>query len=298
MSRLPPWIRLSLTTDQHFGAVHGLVGQFGLHTVCESAKCPNRHECWNAGTATLMLLGDTCTRNCSFCAIKAGRPPELDLDEPRRAALAAQAMKLRHVVLTSVARDDLDDGGSGVFADTIREIRSMLPGASIEVLTPDFEGVEASVAKVLTARPDVFNHNIESVRRLQPVIRPQASYGRSLAVLRYAARWRPAIAVKSGIMTGLGENDEEIVQTMRDLLEVGCHILTIGQYLRPTRHHPPVERYVRPEQFQEYERIAYDMGFKAVASGPMVRSSYKAEDSYLAVRNSGVLDHEQSAVAG
>ncbi len=285
MGRLPSWIRLSLTTDQSFNRVNGLISDLSLHTVCESAKCPNRHECWNSGTATLMLLGDVCTRNCTFCAIKAGRPQGLDEDEPRRVALAARNMDLRHAVLTSVARDDLEDGGAGIFAETINAIRSELPDATIEVLTPDFEGDEDSLATVCEARPDVFNHNLETVSRLQPVIRPQASYGRSLAVLEYVGSRYPGIAVKSGLMLGMGETEEELYKAMRDLVNAGCRILTLGQYLQPSRHHPPVKRYPEPGEFDAYAEKAREFGFIAVMSGPMVRSSYKADELLQAVRD-------------
>jgi len=278
MGRLPSWIRLSLNTDQHFSHVHGSVKNHSLHTVCESAKCPNRHECWNRGTATLMLLGDVCTRACSFCAIKAGRPGALDADEPKRAAQAAKDMKLNYVVLTSVARDDLPDGGAGVFAETIREIRKEVPGASVEVLTPDFEGIPDLIDIVLEAHPDVFNHNTETVARLQPIIRPQAAYGRSLSVLKHAAQWQPDVVVKSGIMLGLGEKDDEVLHTLEDMLQAGVDLVTIGQYLQPSRNHPPVQRYVSPEDFEALSVKARAMGFKGVASGPLVRSSYRADE--------------------
>lgn len=266
-----------MRTDGDFSAVHDLVGDLSLHTVCQSARCPNIHECWGQGTATLMLLGDVCTRDCAFCAIKAGRPIELDNGEPSRVAEAAARMKLSHVVLTSVARDDLPDGGSTIFAATIRSIREVLPDATIEVLTPDFAGEEGSIENVLNAGPDVYNHNLETVRRLQSVIRPQAAYGRSLGVLRAASRWEPAPAVKSGIMLGLGESEQELTTAFRDLLDVGCELLTLGQYLQPTRNHAEVRRFVPPEEFDRLRDIALEMGFAGVASGPMVRSSYKAE---------------------
>ncbi len=266
-----------MNADSSFASVHGMVGDLGLHTVCRSAKCPNMHECWGTGTATLMLLGNECTRTCRFCAIPAGRPKALDRDEPRRAADAAARMKLNHVVLTSVTRDDLPEGGSGIFAETIRAIRERLPQASVEVLTPDFQGDESALARVLEARPDVFNHNLETVQRLQPVIRPQASYGRSLQVLQFAARWPQPLAVKSGLMSGLGETNEELKQAIRDLYEAGCRLLTLGQYLQPTRTHRPVERYMTPEEFEALGDFAKELGFKGVASGPMVRSSYKAD---------------------
>jgi lipoic acid synthetase len=267
-----------MRTDGDFSAVHDLVGDLSLHTVCQSARCPNIHECWGQGTATLMLLGDICTRDCAFCAIKAGRPVELDAGEPSRVAEAAAKMNLSHVVLTSVARDDLDDGGSSIFAATIRSIQEILPDATIEVLTPDFGGDEDSIRKVLEAGPDVYNHNVETVRRLQSVIRPQAAYGRSLGVLRAASRWDPAPAVKSGVMLGLGESEPELIATFRDLLKVGCELLTLGQYLQPTRNHAAVRRYAPPEEFDRLRDVALEMGFAGVASGPMVRSSYKAEE--------------------
>jgi lipoyl synthase len=284
MSRLPSWIRLSRATDQHFSAVTSQVRGHALNTVCESAKCPNRGECWNNGTATIMLLGDVCTRSCAFCAIEPGRPGAVDINEPRRAARAAAGMKLNYVVLTSVNRDDLPDGGAGIFAETIREIRKRLPTAGIEVLTPDFEGVMELVDLVLEAQPDVFNHNVETVARLQPIIRPQAAYGRSLAVLKHAASYQPAVVVKSGVMFGLGETDNEVLQTLRDLREAGVELLTLGQYLQPTRKHPPVQRYIPPEDFQVWAERAREMGFAGVASGPMIRSSYRADELLRAAR--------------
>lgn len=273
-----------MNAESDFGKVHELVGDLGLHTVCKSAKCPNIHECWGHGTATLMLLGNECTRACRFCAIPAARPKRLDTDEPRRVAEAAKRMKLQHVVLTSVARDDLPDGGASIFAETIRAIRRELPGATIEVLTPDFQGDLASLAIVLDAKPDVFNHNLETVKRLQASIRPQASYGRSLAVLQAAAARAEPPAVKSGLMVGLGETDEELMEAIRDLYQAGVRLLTIGQYLQPTRAHRPVARYVDPESFARYEAEARAIGFYGVASGPMVRSSYKAEELLRAAR--------------
>ena len=278
MARLPNWIRLQMRADTDFSKVHNLVGDLGLHTVCKSARCPNQHECWGRGTATLMILGNLCTRACRFCAIPAGRPQALDVDEPRRVAAAAKQMNLRHAVLTSVARDDLPDGGSGMFADCIRSIREVLPATSIEVLTPDFQGRPEQVDAVLQARPDVFNHNLETVKRLQAVIRPQASYGRSLAVLQRAAQSPTAPAVKSGLMLGLGETDDELVESLHDLHAAGVRLLTLGQYLQPTRHHREVARFVPPEEFERFGRLALSIGFKGVASGPLVRSSYRAEE--------------------
>ena len=275
-----------MTTDGDFSTVHDLLSDLSLHTVCRSAKCPNIHECWGRGTATMMILGDVCTRACGFCAIASGRPDALDQDEPDRVARATSHMDLKHLVLTSVARDDLPDGGARAFADTIRAVRAARPDVSIEVLTPDFEGREESIDLVLDASPDVYNHNIETVRRFQSVIRPQAAYGRSLAVLRRAARRDGGPVVKSGIMLGIGESEAELVRTLEDLRAVGCELLTLGQYLRPTRHHVPVDRYVEPSEFDRYADVARDIGFTAVASGPMVRSSYRADALLHAARES------------
>jgi lipoic acid synthetase len=275
-----------MRADGDFGQVHDLVSDLSLHTVCQSAKCPNIHECWGHGTATLMLLGNICTRDCTFCSIPAGRPEPLDISEPERVARAATGMNLRHLVLTSVARDDLADGGSTAFADTIRAVKEALPEISIEVLTSDFEGRPESIDQVLEAGPDVFNHNLETVRRFQPVIRPQAAYGRSLSVLKQAAEHPLAPVVKSGLMVGLGESEDELFQAMEDLLSVGCELLTLGQYLQPTRFNARVVRYVTPEAFAGYAERAKAMGFKGIASGPMVRSSYKADELLDAARRS------------
>lgn len=255
-----------------------------LHTVCEEAKCPNRHECWNSGTATLMILGDTCTRSCSFCSVKSGRPPELDRLEPRRVAASAREMNLQHIVITSVNRDDQLDGGAGIFAETIREVKSACPGITVEVLTPDFEGRAESLDILLDAEPHVYSHNIETVRHLQSRIRPQANYGRSLWALRRAAERERPPEIKSGLMVGLGETEEQVMETLQDLFDHGVRMLTLGQYLRPTRGHEPVHRFVPPEAFVRYERRAREMGFLAVASGPFVRSSYKAETLYAEMR--------------
>lgn len=278
MARLPPWIRSSLTTDRAFGQVHGEVSSRGLHTVCQSARCPNLHECWQRGTATFLLLGNHCTRGCRFCAVDHGRPGALDAGEPARVAEAAASMKLSYVVLTSVTRDDLPDGGAGVFAETMAELRRAIPGVRVEVLVPDFQGLEDSMSVVLRVQPDVFAHNIETVRRLQPDVRPQASYEVSMRVLRYAAAWEPAVGVKSGLMVGLGETDEEVRETLHDLAGAGCRVVTIGQYLAPTRDHHPVSRFVPPEQFDVYAGWAREAGFSRVASAPLVRSSYMAEE--------------------
>ena len=278
MARLPPWIRSSLMTDRAFGHVHGEVSSKGLHTVCQSARCPNLHECWQKGTATFLLLGGNCTRRCKFCAVDRGQPEALDDREPTRVAEAAASMKLSYVVLTSVTRDDLADGGAGVFAATIAELRRVIPGVRVEVLVPDFQGLETAMATVLKAGPDVFAHNIETVRRLQSEIRPQASYEVSMDVLRFAAKWQPAVGVKSGLMVGLGETDEEVRQTLDDLAGAGCRMVTIGQYLAPSRNHRAVSRFVPPEQFEVYAAWAREAGFSRVASAPLVRSSYMAEE--------------------
>lgn len=255
-----------------------MLNDLGLHTVCEDANCPNRLECWNSGTATMMIMGDTCTRDCAFCAVTSGTPDKLRRDEPKRVARAARELGLRHLVLTSVTRDDLADGGAGVFADCIAEVRSLLPDTTIEVLIPDFKGDRAALEMVLNAGPDVLNHNIETVRRLQSHIRPQASYDGSMEVLRTAAAWPGGMAVKSGIMVGLGETDSEVYEALHDLHRAGCRLLTIGQYLAPSPDHWPIDRYVEPQSFAEYARHAREIGFEGVASAPLVRSSYRAAE--------------------
>jgi lipoic acid synthetase len=291
--RLPPWIRVRISGNRTFDAVHDLLNECNLNTVCSGAHCPNKHECFSRGTATFMILGDTCTRDCRFCAVNTGVPAPVDEDEPRRVAEAAARLKLKHVVVTSVTRDDLPDGGASLFAATILAVRERLPGARVEVLVPDFQGRESDIDVVLAARPDVFNHNVETVRRLQRVIRPAADYERSLGVLRYVAEGggqraedrgqraedgRPV--VKSGLMVGLGETDEEIHEAIMDLQRAGCELLTIGQYLAPSAKNHPVERFVTPEQFQEYAKWGVAAGFLGVASAPMVRSSYHAEEQW------------------
>jgi len=287
MSRVPTWIRVRLPADGRHDAVRDMLAKESLHTVCQSAACPNLSECFGAGTATFMILGEFCTRHCRFCAVSQGGPSPVDHEEPVRVARAAADFGLSHVVVTSVTRDDLDDGGAGSFARTISELRRTLPNASIEVLTPDFRGVARSVATVLMAGPDVFNHNLETVRRLQPDVRPEADYDRSLSVLAMAARWRPELIVKSGIMVGLGETDDEIVAAMSDLYSAGCASLTIGQYLAPSKEHAPVARYVPPESFEGLRNMAMAMGFRSVAAGPLVRSSYRAGELLRQERTEG-----------
>ena len=276
--RLPAWLR---TPRTHFESVHQLkteLRRLNLHTVCESARCPNLHECFHRGTATFMILGNLCTRGCGFCSVpKSRHPGALDPDEPRHVARMASDMRLRHVVITSVNRDDLADGGSEHFAATVREVRTALPNARVEVLTPDFQGDLAAVARVLDARPDIFNHNMETVPRLYRRVRPQANYRQSLAVLTFAKQHRPDALTKSGAMLGLGEAVEEVHQLMRDLRDADVDVVTLGQYLQPTRRNLPVTGYIPPVQFDAYRDFGLSLGFKTVFSGPLVRSSYMAD---------------------
>ena len=276
IQRKPTWLRAKLPNGPGYTAVRQLVEGQGLHTVCQSAQCPNLGECWSRGTATVMILGNICTRSCNFCAIQTGRPTELDFGEPARVADAVARMNLRHVVITSVARDELTDGGAGVWAATIRAVRHRNPQTAIEVLVPDFKGHLPDVDTVLAARPDIFNHNVETVERLQKPVRVQARYDRSRAVLRHA-RTR-GFTIKTGIMLGLGERPEEIEQTLRDLVSDQVEILTIGQYLQPTKQHLPVDRWVTPEEFQQWKQFGLSIGLGVVESGPLVRSSYHADE--------------------
>ena len=282
VTRLPPWLRRPIQTDQAYAEVQEVLRKNGLHTVCEDSRCPNRHECWNHGTATIMILGNICTRDCRFCNVATGQPDGVDLEEPGRVADAVEKMGLSHVVVTSVTRDDLPDGGADIFAQTIVAVKERVPGLTVEVLTPDF-GKE-HLYHVLDAEPDVFNHNIETVERLQAPIRKTATYARSMEVLRNAAQYGDgSIKVKSGIMLGLGETNEEAFETLRDLYNNGVRLLTIGQYMAPTRNHVHTKRFVTPKEFEEFEAAAYEIGFEAVASGPLVRSSYRA-DKMIPVR--------------
>ena len=276
--RLPPWIRVKVNAGGNRDHVSKTVESKGLHTVCQSAKCPNLAECWHRRTATIMILGDRCTRSCAFCAIKSFRPLPVEEDEPQRVADACKDMDLEFVVLTSVDRDDLPDKGAGHWAATIRAVREKLPEAGIEVLTPDFKGRPQHVDTVLEAQPTVFNHNMETCARLTRAIRSGNRYDRSLEVLSMAAeRGKGDVAIKSGIMLGLGETDREVEETIRDMRSAGVQILTVGQYLPPSRKHWPLQRYVTPEQFAEWDTFARELGFEAVASSPLVRSSYKAD---------------------
>jgi lipoic acid synthetase len=281
INRLPEWARKSET---HFESLHKLKSELRalhLHTVCESARCPNIHECFHRGAATFMILGNLCTRGCGFCSVPKGNPRihdmRLDPAEPANVARMAAEMKLRYVVVTSVNRDDLADGGSTHFAATVRELRNALPGARVEVLTPDFQGNMAAVARVLDAGPDVFNHNMETVARLYRRVRPQANYRQSLDVLRFAREYRPGVMTKSGFMAGLGESAGEVEQLLEDLRAQDVDVATIGQYLQPTRRHLQVAEYVTPERFEHYREFGLSRGFKMVFSGPLVRSSYMAD---------------------
>lgn len=282
--RLPEWLRIKLPTSDTFSHTRSLLDELKLHTVCESAKCPNHWECWGKGTATFMIAGDRCTRACGFCAVSTAKPLALEADEPMRVAEATRRMKLKHVVITAVARDDLKDGGAEHFRQTIEAVRQLNPGIVIEVLVPDFNESDISIDNVLTANPHIFNHNLETVRRLTPSVRHRATYDRSLAVLaKVKAKRGKTIYTKSGIMLGLGEQEEEILTAMRDLRAANCDILTLGQYLQPTLKHLPVIEFVPPAKFAEYKVRAEEMGFVHVASGPMVRSSYHADEFTLPV---------------
>jgi lipoic acid synthetase len=277
--RLPEWLRIKLPTSDSFAQTRNLLGELKLHTVCESAQCPNHWECWEKGTATFMIAGDRCTRACGFCAVNTAKPLALEADEPLRVAEATRRMKLKHVVITAVARDDIADGGAEHFRQTIEAVRQLNPKTVIEVLVPDFQDSDESIEMVLAANPDIFNHNLETVRRLTPEVRHRATYDRSLSVLKKVKDRRgKTIYTKSGMMLGLGEREEEVLAAMQDLRAAGCDILTLGQYLQPSLKHLPVIEFVSPEKFAEYKMRAEAMGFVHVASGPMVRSSYHADE--------------------
>jgi lipoic acid synthetase len=280
----PPWIKVRLPSNPVFFSTKALISDLRLHTVCESAQCPNRWECWSQGTATVMIAGERCTRACGFCAVSTAKPFALEEDEPERVAEAVRRMGLNHVVITAVARDDLKDGGANHFARTIQAVRTMDPSIIIEVLVPDFHAQDWCIEIVTQAAPEIFNHNMETVERLTPVVRSRAKYRTSLDVLRKAKELAPNIVTKSGVMLGLGETEPELFQTMDDLREVGCQVLTLGQYLRPTPQHLPVLEFVTPERFDAYGEIARAKGFSHVASGPLVRSSYHAADFHPVVR--------------
>ncbi|MFP4470849.1 MAG: lipoyl synthase [Bacteroidales bacterium] len=273
--RKPDWLKIKVPSGKEYVRVKDIVNRHKLHTICTSGQCPNMAECWGRGTATFMILGDICTRSCKFCATKTGRPEPVDRDEPRNLAESVKLMKLKHCVITSVDRDDLEDGGAGIWAETIREVKRLNPGTTIEALIPDFGGKMHDIQTVIDAAPEVISHNLETVRRLTPQVRSAAQYDRSLEVIRQIAA--SGLAAKSGIMVGLGETEEEIIQTMDDLLETGCRIMTIGQYLQPTKAHLPVTEYIHPDKFREWEKTGLKKGFRFVESHPLVRSSYHAE---------------------
>jgi lipoic acid synthetase len=274
--RKPPWLKVRLSTGPNYTELKGLMRGLELNTVCEEAMCPNIHECWEEREATFLLLGSRCTRRCGFCDVMTAKPEPVDAEEPARIAHAVASMGLRYVVLTGVARDDLPDGGAGHWAATIRRLRAAVPGCGVEVLPSDFKGGEADIATVIHEQPDVFAHNVETVPRLHERIRPAFGYRRSLEVLRIAKRLRTGQVTKSNLILGMGETTEEVVDSMRDLVEAGCDILTLGQYLQPTPFHLPVDRWVTPEEFAEHKRVGESMGIPHVEAGPLVRSSYHA----------------------
>ncbi len=274
-NRRPEWLKVRAPGGESFTKIKQMMRSKSLHTVCEEARCPNISECWSSGTATFMIHGDTCTRSCGFCAVKTGRPLPVDYDEPRRVAEAIQQMNLVHAVITSVNRDELPDGGSTIWATTIRETRRLSPNTSIEVLVPDFKGKLENLHRIIEEKPDILNHNTETVPRLYRRVRPQGKYPWTLDVLQESKRL--GMRTKTGVMLGLGETKEEIIEVMKDLVNVGCDILTLGQYLQPTKNHLPVDRFVHPDEFAEYKVIGLELGFNYVESGPLVRSSYHAE---------------------
>jgi len=273
--RLPSWFKVRIQQGSNYLDIRHAVDQRGLHTICEEARCPNIWECWNNRTATFLILGDICTRRCHYCAVKTGRPEGLETEEPARIADAVHTLTLRHAVITSVNRDDLSDGGASIFVETIKQIRYKVPSCTIEVLIPDFQGKASALASVMEAGPDILNHNIETVSRLFPTIRPQGKFDRSLELLK-GAKQRGGLT-KSGLMAGLGETMGELREAMAELRKVECDILTIGQYLQPTKDHEPVHRFYTPEEFQTFKIVGLDLGFRHVESGPHVRSSYHAE---------------------
>ena len=272
----PKWLRVKLPTGKNYRNVRNLVDNYDLHTICESGNCPNMGECWGAGTATFMILGNTCTRSCGFCAVATGRPDSVDWDEPERVARSVKLMKVKHCVITSVDRDDLRDGGSIIWRETVRAVRRMSPGTTMETLIPDFKGEWHNIDRIVDAAPEIVSHNMETVRRLTRKVRIQAQYDRSLEVLRYL-KDQGLPRTKSGIMLGLGEKEEEVIESLKDLREAKVDIVTLGQYLQPTPKHLPVQEFVTPEQFEKYKEIGLEMGFRYVESGPLVRTSYHAE---------------------
>jgi lipoic acid synthetase len=276
LGKRPAWLKVRLPVGENYSEVRNLMRNQNLHTVCEEAKCPNIAECWNHRTATFMILGDTCTRSCGFCNIKVGIPNELDLNEPRRVADSVKQLNLRHAVITSVNRDELKDGGAFIFTQTVKLIKEAMPSTTVEILIPDFRGSEEAFEIIMTHPPDILNHNLETVQRLYHVVRPQAKYERSLNLIKwFKAR---GLKTKSGFMVGIGEEKDEVLELMNDLVSYGCNILTIGQYLQPTKMHLPVDRFVTPDEFMFYKEEGLNMGFKIVESSPLVRSSYHADE--------------------
>ena len=275
IQKKPKWLRVKLPTGKNYKHVRKLVSDNKLHTICESGNCPNMGECWGEGTATFMILGNICTRSCGFCAVATGRPLPVDWDEPEKVAESVRLMEVKHCVITSVDRDELPDGGSLIWVETVKAVRRKSPGTTMETLIPDFKGIEEQVQRIIDVAPEIVSHNIETVRRLTKEVRIQAKYDRSLAVLKQLKEG--GMRTKSGIMLGLGETEEEVIQTMDDLRSVGVDIITIGQYLQPTTKHLPVKEFVTPEQFEKYKQIGLAKGFRFVESSPLVRSSYRAE---------------------
>ena len=271
----PDWLRVKLPIGEEYKHVRSLVDNYKLHTICESGNCPNMGECWGAGTATFMILGNTCTRSCGFCAVATGKPDPVDWDEPQRVAEAIHLMKVKHAVITSVDRDELKDGGSIIWHNTIKAVQALNPNTTLETLIPDFKGDKENIQRIIDAAPEVVSHNIETVERLTRQVRIQAKYWRSMEVIRTLKQG--GMRTKSGIMMGLGETKEEVIQTLADLQDNGCDVVTIGQYLQPTKKHLPVKRFVTPEEFEEYRDFAKELGFRHVESSPLVRSSYHAE---------------------
>jgi len=282
-TRHPGWLKVPLPAGKNFHEVRRLVESNQLHTVCQSAHCPNIGECWGHRTATFMILGDTCTRNCRFCAVKSGAPQSIDYAEPHRVAEAVKMLSLKYAVITSVTRDDLDDGGASIFADTIYQIKKVVPGCQVEVLVPDFNGSESALSIVIVAEPDVLNHNLETVPALYPIARPEADCQRSLKLLALAKE--KGMLIKTGLMLGLGETNEEVISVMHDLRKIDCDILTLGQYLRASSEHLAIHRYVTPEEFAELKRTGIRMGFRHIEAGPLVRSSYHAASSFEEISN-------------
>lgn len=273
--RKPDWLKIKVPKGKEYVGVREVIDRHRLHTICTSGQCPNKEDCWGRGTATFMILGNVCTRSCKFCAVATGRPGPADWSEPGRVAESVRLMKLKHCVITSVDRDDLEDGGAAIWAATIRSVREMNPVMTIETLVPDFRGKKELLQMVIDVRPDMISHNLETVRRLTPLVRSAAIYARSLEVIGWIAA--SGIRSKSGIMLGLGETEDEVIEAMDDLRSVGCEVMTLGQYLQPTARHLPVQEYITPEQFEKYRKIAVEKGFRHVESGPLVRSSYRAE---------------------